>query len=105
MTEHVVTELLFNFLWKDEDFDQPREDEEGICWTFSRLYWLLSDWQNIINEIVIRLDEAEKNSHGRKLPVKLRARMMHNEIDRIFELKEFLHFQCRALKKLQKQNQ
>lgn len=100
--EHVVTELLFGYLYKDQDFEQPREDEEGICWIFSRLYWLLTDWQNIISEITIRLDEAEENSHGRKLPVKLRARMMHNEIDRIYELKEFLHFQSRAFKKLQK---
>lgn len=100
--EHVVTELMFGYLYKDNDLDQPREDEEGICWIFIRLYWLLTDWQNIISEIVARLDEAEKNSHSRTLPVKLRARMMHNEVDRIYEMKEFLHFHSRAFKKLQK---
>lgn len=100
--EHVVTELMFGFLYKDTDFDQPREDEEGICWIFSRLYWLLTDWQNIISEIVARLDEAEKNSHGRHLPVKLRARMLHHEVDRIYELKEYLQYHGRSFKKLQK---
>lgn len=102
VSEHVVSHLLFGYLYKDHDFDQPREDEEGICWIFLRLYWLLTDWQNIILQIVARLDEAEENSHGRKLPVKMRARLMHNEIDRIFEMKEYLHFHSRALKKLAK---
>jgi Mg2+ and Co2+ transporter CorA len=102
VSEHVVTQLLFPYLYKDQDFDQPREDEEGICWIFLRLYWLLTDWQNIILAIVARLDEADENSHGRKLPVKMRARLMHAEVDRIYEMKEYLHFHSRALKKLQK---
>lgn len=102
VSEHVVTELMFTFLYRDGDFDQPREDEEGICWLFSRLYWLLTDWQNIISEIVIRLDEAEANSHGRHLPVKTRTRLLHSEVDRMYELKEYLHFHNRAFKKLQK---
>jgi Mg2+ and Co2+ transporter CorA len=102
LSDHVVTRHLFNYLYTDEDFDQPREDEEGIVWIFLRLYWLLSDWQNIILAIVARLDEAEENSHGRKLPVKLRTRLLHNEVDRIFEMKEYLHFHTRAFKKLQK---
>ena len=100
--EHVVTELMFGYLYKDTDLNNPREDEEGICWIFLRLYWLLTDWQNIISELVAQLDEAEKNSHGRNLPVKMRARMMHNEVDRIYEMKEFLYFHSRAFKKLQK---
>ena len=102
VSEHVVTELMFDYLWRDEDFDQPREDEEGICWTFLRLYWLLTDWQNIIGEVLARLDESEANSHGRHLPVKTRTRRMHIEVDRIFEMKEHLHFHTRAFKKLQK---
>ncbi|KAI7524577.1 hypothetical protein KC316_g18673, partial [Hortaea werneckii] len=102
VAEYVVTELLFDYLFKDGDFDQPREDEEGICWLFSRLYWLLTDWQNIITEIVTRLDEAEANSHSRHLPVKTRTRLMHNEVDRLYELKEYLHFHTRAFKKLQR---
>lgn len=100
--EHIVTQLLFDYLWRDEDFDQPREDEEGICWTFSRLYWLLTDWQNIIGEVLARLEEAEDNSHGRHLPVKTRTRRMHIEVDRIYDMKEYLHFHMRAFKKLQK---
>ena len=100
--EHVVTELMFGFLYKDNNFDQPREDEEGICWIFLRLYWLLTDWQNIILQIVLRLDEAEKNAHNSHLPVKMRARMMHNEVDRMYEMKEYLQFHSRSLKKLQK---
>ena len=100
--EHVVTELMFGYLYKDNDFDQPREDDEGICWIFLRLYWLLTDWQNIISQIVTRLAEAEKNSHKAELPVKMRGRMMHKEVDRIYEMKEFLHFHSRSLKKLQK---
>ncbi|KAK5115096.1 hypothetical protein LTR62_001793 [Meristemomyces frigidus] len=102
VAEHVVTELMFNYFYKDNDFDQPREDEEGICWLFSRLYWLLTDWQNLISEIVIRLDEAEDNAHGRNLPVKLRTRMMHREVDRLYEFKEYLRFHNRSFKKLQK---
>ncbi|KAF2172970.1 hypothetical protein M409DRAFT_49471 [Zasmidium cellare ATCC 36951] len=100
--EHIVTQLLFTYLWRDEDFDQPREDEEGICWTFSRLYWLLTDWQNIIGEVLARLEEAEENSHGRHLPVKTRTRRMHIEVDRLYDMKEYLHFHMRAFKKLQK---
>lgn len=41
ISEHIVTKLLFDYLWQDDEFDQPRQDEEGICWTFSRLYYLL----------------------------------------------------------------
>jgi hypothetical protein len=100
--EHVVTQLLFDYLWRDEDFDQPREDEEGICWTFSRLYYLITDWQNIIGESLARLAEAEANSHGRHLPVKTRTRRMHMEVDRIYELKKYLGFHRRAFTKLQK---
>ncbi|KAK3708008.1 hypothetical protein LTR37_011701 [Vermiconidia calcicola] len=100
--EHVLTELLFGYLYKDHDLIQPREDDEGICWLFLKLYWLLSDWQNIITQTVARLDEAEKNSHGRELPVKTRARMMHNEVDRIYEMKEYLSFHTRSFQKLQK---
>ena len=102
VSEHVVTEIMFGYLYKDNDLASPREDEEGICWIFLRLYWLLTDWQNIITAIVARLEEAEKNSHGNKLPVKMRARAMHHEVDRIYELKEFLHFHSRSFKKLQK---
>ncbi|KAK5115375.1 hypothetical protein LTR85_009835 [Meristemomyces frigidus] len=102
VSEHVVTEMMFSFLYRDGDFDQPREDEEGVCWLFSRLYWLLTDWQNIISEIATRLAEAEANSHGRHLPVKTRTRLLHSEVDRMYELKEYLHFHNRAFKKLQK---
>ncbi|CAK4034725.1 hypothetical protein DOTSEDRAFT_68318 [Lecanosticta acicola] len=102
VSEHVVTERMFDYLWRDQDFDQPREDEEGICWTFLRLHWLLTDWQNIFGEVLARLDESEANSHGRHLPVKSRTRRMHVEVDRIYELKDYLHFHTRAFKKLQK---
>jgi hypothetical protein len=71
---------------QDEDFDQPREDEEGICWTFSRLYNLLSDWQNIVGEIMTRLEATENNSKRRHLPVKIRTRQMHNEIALLYNL-------------------
>ncbi|KAF2766493.1 hypothetical protein EJ03DRAFT_329988 [Teratosphaeria nubilosa] len=102
VSEHVVSRLMFDYLFRDGNFDQPREDEEGICWLFSRLYWLLTDWQNIISEISTRLDEAEANSHGRHLPVKTRTRLLHTEVDRMYELKEFLRFHSRSFKKLQK---
>lgn len=102
VSEHVVTKLLFGYLYQDGEFDQPREDEAGICWLFSRLYWLLTDWQNILSEIAIRLDEAEANSHGRHLPVKKRTRLMHYEVNRLYEMKDYLRFHSRSLKKLQK---
>lgn len=102
IAELVVRELLFEFLHKDEDFHQPREDEEGICWTFSRLYWLLTDWQNVVREFNTRLEEAEINSHHRHFPVKYRTRTMHNEIALIYELREYLRFHNRSFTKLQK---
>jgi len=102
VSEHVVTELLFGYLYRDGDFNLLREDDEGICWLFSRLYWLLTDWQNILSEIAIRLDEAEANSHGRHLPVKKRTRSMHYEVNRLYEMKDYLRFHNRSFKKLQK---
>ena len=102
VSELVVSEIMFANLYKDVDFTNPREDEEGICWIFIRLYWLLSDWQNIVSAITVRLGEAELNSQGRKIPVKWRARSMHHEIDRVFELKDYLQFHSRCFKKLQK---
>lgn len=102
VSDHIVRDIMFDYLWRDADLRQPRRDEEGLCWIFSRLYYLLTDWQNIIGEVLARLDEAEANSHGRHLPVKVRTRRMHNEVDRIFELKEYLHFHTRSYKKLQR---
>lgn len=103
LSEHVASELLFENLYRHEDFDQPREDEEGVCWIFNQLYWLLTDWQNVIQEVNARLDEAELNSHGhRDFPVKLRTRTLHTEVSRIFQLKEYLRFHSRSFKKLQK---
>ncbi|QIX00673.1 hypothetical protein AMS68_006190 [Peltaster fructicola] len=102
LAELVVREHLFNALQKDKDLDQPREDEEGICWTFSRLHWLLTDWQNVIREVNARLEEAEINSFHRQYPVKYRTRTMHNEMARIYELKEEIRFHVRSFRKLQK---
>ncbi|KAM3416080.1 hypothetical protein BST61_g9562 [Cercospora zeina] len=102
VAEHIVTKQLFNYLLSDSDFNQPRDDEEGICWTFQRLFYLLTDWQNIIGELLSRLDEAEINSHDRYMPVKARTRRMHYEVDRIYEMKEYLHFHTRSFGKLQR---
>lgn len=63
---------------------------------------LQTDWQNIIGEVLARLDEAEQNSHDRRHPVKVRTRRMHMEVDRIYEQKKYLQFQMRAFKKLQR---
>jgi hypothetical protein len=105
IAEHIIGDLLFKQLYKDRDFNQPREDEEGICWTFSRLYWLLTDWPNVIREVTARLDEAEINCSQRHFAVKLRTRTMHIEVDRIYELQEYLRFQSRSFKKLAKLNE
>lgn len=43
VSEHIVTHLMFDYLWRDNKVDQPRADEAGLCWTFSRLYYLLTD--------------------------------------------------------------
>lgn len=102
ISESVVKELLFTHLYKDAEFDAPRKDEEGLCWLFLQLYDLLTDWQNIIREVERRLDEAEVNSRGRSIPVKLRTRTMHREVDRIYELNEYLRFHSRSFKKLAK---
>jgi hypothetical protein len=71
---------------QDEDFDQPREDEEGVCWVFSRLHSLLTDWQNIVNDMIARLESSEANSKRRLLPVKVRTRQMHEEIALLYNL-------------------
>lgn len=44
----------------------------------------------------------ELNSRGRKLPVKVRTRAMHKQVDRIYELKEYMRFHSRSFKKLLK---
>ncbi|KAL1585855.1 hypothetical protein WHR41_05002 [Cladosporium halotolerans] len=103
--EHIVSNILFKELYGEDDFNQPRDDPEGICWIFSRLYWLLSNWQNVIREVIARLDEAEINSSGRYFPVKLRTRTMHIEVDRIYELQEYLRFHSRSFRKLAKLRQ
>jgi hypothetical protein len=102
IAEYVIGNIMFKKLYKDADFDQPREDEEGVCWTFSRLYGLLTNWQNVLREITARLDEAEINCSGRYFPVKLRTRAMHIEVDRIYELQEYLRFHVRSFRKLAK---
>jgi hypothetical protein len=56
-------DLFFPYLYQDEEYDSPRRDEEGVCWTFLRLYWLLTDWQNIIREIERELEEAVRDSN------------------------------------------
>ncbi|KEQ75465.1 hypothetical protein M436DRAFT_41755 [Aureobasidium namibiae CBS 147.97] len=102
LAENVVHDLFFPYFYEDEEYDMPRRDEESVCWTFLRLYWLLSDWQNIIREIERELEEAELNSRGRKYPVKVRTRLAHKQIDRIFELSEYMRFHTRSFKKLLK---
>ncbi|KAL1304641.1 hypothetical protein AAFC00_003605 [Neodothiora populina] len=98
--EFVSRNLLFPHLLAEDDFAWPRTDEEGVSWIFLQLYWLLTDWQNIVREIERGIEEAEINSRGRKTPVKLRTREMHKQVDRIFELKEYLRFHERCFKKL-----
>lgn len=93
---------MFTHLYDDAEFDAPKKDEEGLCWLFLHLYNLLTDWQNINQEVERRLDESEENSRGRNLPVKLRTRTMHREVDRIYELNEYLRFHSRSFKKLVK---
>ena len=100
VADGVVLKHLFPYLFQDDELDYLRRDEEGVCWMFSQLYWLLTDWENVIHDLVTRLDQAEENSHNRKLPVKMRARMMHQDVDRIYELKQFTHFHLRAFGKL-----
>ncbi|OQO06875.1 hypothetical protein B0A48_07441 [Cryoendolithus antarcticus] len=102
VAEHVVGEIMFPYLYANQDLSQPRGDEEGVCFIFIRLYWLLTDWQNILRALITRLDEAEINSHGQQFPVKLRTRTMHIEVDRIYELKDYLRFHSRSFKKLKK---
>lgn len=42
----------------------------------------------------------ELNSRGRTFPVKLRTRAMHKQVDRLYDLKQYLQFQTRSFKKL-----
>lgn len=57
-SEAVVRELLFTNLYNDEEYDVARKHEEWVCWIFLKLYWLLTDWQNIVREIERELEEA-----------------------------------------------
>lgn len=57
-SEYVVGDLLFPNLYNDDEFGLPRTDEERVCWVFLRMYWLLTNWQNIIREIERELEEA-----------------------------------------------
>jgi hypothetical protein len=102
IAEHIIGDIMFKTLYSDDDFDQPRDDEEGVCWTFSRLYELFTNWQNVIREVTAHLDEAEINCNARYFPVKLRTRAMHIEVDRIYELQEYLRFHARSFRKLAK---
>lgn len=102
IAEHIIGGIMFKKLYSDQEFDTPRNDEQGICWTFSRLYGLFTNWRNVIREATARLDEAEINCSGRYFPVKLRTRAMHIEVDRIYELQEYLHFHVRSFRKLAK---
>jgi hypothetical protein len=102
IAEHIIGDIMFKTLYSDDDFDQPRDDEEGVCWTFSRLYELFTNWQNVIREVTAHLDEAEINCSASYFPVKLRTRAMHIEVDRIYELQEYLRFHARSFRKLAK---
>lgn len=102
IAEHIVGDAMFKHLHKDSDFDRHRSEEQGICWTFFQLYRFLTDWQNIVREMTARLDEAEINCSGRHFPVKLRTRTMHIEVDRIYELQEYLRFHIRSFRRLVK---
>jgi hypothetical protein len=102
IAEQIIGDVMFKNLYSDNDFDQPRNNEEGICWTFSRLYCFFTNWRNVIRETTVRLDEAEINCSGRSFPVKLRTRAMHIEVDRIYELQEYLRFHARSFRKLAK---
>lgn len=44
----------------------------------------------------------EFNSRGRQYPVKIRSRAMHKQVDRIYELKQYLRFHTRSFNKLVK---
>ncbi|KAF2717029.1 hypothetical protein K431DRAFT_234009 [Polychaeton citri CBS 116435] len=100
--ELIASQIMFPYLYDDDELNRIHCDEEGVCWIFLRLFELLTDWQNIIHVVRSRLEQAEINSHGRHLPVKIRTRRLHSSVDRCYELDEFLHYQLRALRKLQK---
>lgn len=102
VAEHIMGGILFKHLYKADDLLDHRDNEEGICWILGQLFKLLTDWQNVIREVKARLDEAEINSSGRHFPVKLRTRTMHIEVDRIYELQEYLRFHSRSFRKLAK---
>lgn len=57
-SEYIITGSLFKHLYLDGEYNVPRRHEEGVCWIFLRMYWLLTDWQNIMREIERELEEA-----------------------------------------------
>lgn len=102
VSHHIATELLFPFMYSDRDYSTDRSDEQYVSYIFLRLFDLLSDWENVIREFEGHLEAAERNSREGFAPVKFRARTMHHQIDRIYELLLYLQFHTRAVKKLVK---
>ncbi|GAM89680.1 hypothetical protein ANO11243_077190 [Dothideomycetidae sp. 11243] len=102
ISEDIVNNLIFPHIFQAARiYDDPAADD-AVCWVFYQLYNLLTDWQNIIGEVGRKLNQAELDSHVRDLPVKVRTRRLHKEVDRIYELHDFLQFHSRAFKKLAK---
>jgi len=99
---------------------EDQSSDDAVCWFYFQLYLLLSDWQNIIKEVGRKLNQAvstltnllllmsfnvdpqEIDSNHRDLPVKIRTRRLHKEVDRIYELHEYMHFHSRSFRKLLK---
>lgn len=103
-SDHVASELLFQFLYRDPDFVFHRDDEASVSYVFLRLFQLLTDWQNVIMEFEGHLEVGEQDSKGRKLTVKARTRTLHHQISRIWELLTYQRFHSSCFKKLIKMN-
>ncbi|KAF2149492.1 hypothetical protein K461DRAFT_288056 [Myriangium duriaei CBS 260.36] len=100
ISEDVVTNLIFPHIFQAAQLYDDIAADDAVCWVFYELYNLLTDWQNIIGEVGRKLNQAEIDSQVRVLPVKVRTKRLHKEVDRIYELHDYLRFHSRCFKKL-----
>lgn len=102
ISEDVVSSMVFPYIYRAAKAYDDRAADDAVCWVFYQLFNLLTDWQNIIGEVGRKLNQAEVDSHQSKIPVKARTKVLHKEVDRVYELLDYLRFHARSFNKLAK---
>ena len=93
---------LFPRIYDEAFLGEMRDFEKGVNWIFTKLWNLLSDWDNIQLHFEERLEFAETNSEKSIGPPTIRTKNCHEELRRIYTLQQYLHFHQRSFEKLDK---